>query len=97
MIIEKFIVKNSTILITQSVSTLQDLRDQVSAAPDPDNIAAYSELVRASSTAIENLNKACPNHLGDWYFTGNYPTSGGNKVANRSFMNYVDGIKRRAY
>lgn len=55
--IEKFIVKNSTILITQSVSTLQDLRDQVSAAPDPDNIAAYSELVRASSTAIENLNK----------------------------------------
>ena len=55
--IEKFIIKNSTILITQSVSTLQDLKDQVSAAPDPDNIAAYSELVRASSTAIENLNK----------------------------------------
>ena len=55
--IEKFIIKNSTILITQSVETLQDLRDQVSAAPDPDNIAAYSELVRASSTAIENLNK----------------------------------------
>ena len=55
--IEKFIVKNSTILITQSVSTLQELRDQVSAAPDPENIAAYSELVRASSTAIENLNK----------------------------------------
>ena len=46
---------------------------------------------------IENLNKACPNHLGDWYFTGNYPTSGGNKVANRSFMNYVDGINGRAY
>ena len=46
---------------------------------------------------IENLNKACPNNLGDWYFTGNYPTEGGNKVANRSFMNYCDGISERAY
>lgn len=46
---------------------------------------------------IDNLNKACPNDLGDWYFTGNYPTSGGNKVANRSFMNYVNGISKRAY
>ena len=46
---------------------------------------------------IENLNKACPNHLGDWYFTGEYPTFGGNKVANRAFMNYCDGIKSRAY
>ena len=46
---------------------------------------------------IENLNRACPNNLGDWYFTGNYPTNGGNKVANRAFMNYCDGIKKRAY
>jgi amidophosphoribosyltransferase len=46
---------------------------------------------------IDNLNKACPNDLGDWYFTGNYPTAGGNKVANRSFMNYVNGISKRAY
>jgi len=46
---------------------------------------------------IENLNRACPNNLGDWYFTGNYPTHGGNKVANRAFMNYCNGIKKRAY
>ena len=46
---------------------------------------------------IENLNRACPNNLGDWYFTGNYPTNGGNKVANRAFMNYCNGIKKRAY
>ena len=46
---------------------------------------------------IENLNRACPNNLGDWYFTGNYPTYGGNKVANRAFMNYCNGIKKRAY
>ena len=37
--------------------------------------------------SIENLHKACPNNLGDWYFTGNYPTPGGNKVVNRSFIN----------
>ena len=46
---------------------------------------------------IENLNIACPENLGDWYFTGNYPTPGGNKVANRAFMKYCDGIKKRAY
>ena len=46
---------------------------------------------------IENLNLACPKNLGDWYFTGDYPTPGGNKVANRSFMNYCEGISKRAY
>ena len=46
---------------------------------------------------IENLNLACPKNLGDWYFTGDYPTPGGNKVANRSFMNYCEGISERAY
>ena len=46
---------------------------------------------------IENLHKACPNHTGDWYFTGNYPTAGGNKVVNRSFINFVEGRNERAY
>lgn len=46
---------------------------------------------------IENLHKACPNNKGDWYFTGNYPTPGGNKVVNRAFMNYIEGIGGRAY
>lgn len=46
---------------------------------------------------IEGLHEACPNHLGDWYFTGNYPTPGGNKVANRSFVNFVEGKNVRAY
>ncbi|HET9052523.1 MAG TPA: amidophosphoribosyltransferase, partial [Cyclobacteriaceae bacterium] len=40
---------------------------------------------------VENLHKACPKHLGDWYFTGNYPTPGGNKVVNRSYVNYMEG------
>ena len=46
---------------------------------------------------IENLHKACPNNLGDWYFTGNYPTPGGNKVVNRSFINFIEGRNIRAY
>jgi amidophosphoribosyltransferase len=46
---------------------------------------------------VANLHKACPNHLGDWYFTGNYPTAGGNRVVNRAFINFYEGNKERAY
>lgn len=46
---------------------------------------------------VEGLHKACPNHSGDWYFTGNYPTPGGNKVANRSFVLYMEGVSARPY
>lgn len=47
--------------------------------------------------SIENLHAACPKDLGDWYFTGNYPTPGGTAVANRSFVYYFEGRKERAY
>ncbi len=47
--------------------------------------------------SIENLHKACPNNLGDWYFTGNYPTNGGNRVVNNAFINFYEGNKKRAY
>jgi len=46
---------------------------------------------------VENLHKACKNHKGDWYFTGNYPTPGGNKVVNQAFINFVEGRTARAY
>ncbi|RLC56035.1 MAG: amidophosphoribosyltransferase, partial [Candidatus Cloacimonadota bacterium] len=46
---------------------------------------------------IEDLHDAIPDHLGDWYFTGNYPTPGGNKVVNKSFINYIEGRDERAY
>lgn len=46
---------------------------------------------------IENLHQACPNNLGDWYFTGDYPTPGGNRVVNRAFMNFYEGKNARAY
>jgi len=47
--------------------------------------------------SIENLHKSCPNNLGDWYFTGNYPTPGGNRVVNKAFMNYMEGKNVRGY
>jgi len=53
--------------------------------------------VRIVFQTIEGLHEACPGHLGDWYFTGNYPTPGGNKVVNQSFVNYVEGKNIRAY
>ncbi len=46
---------------------------------------------------IEDLHVSCPANKGDWYFTGNYPTPGGNVVANKSFINYVEGRDVRAY
>lgn len=46
---------------------------------------------------VENLHLACPDHLGDWYFTGDYPTPGGNKVVSTSFINYIKGKNQRAY
>lgn len=47
--------------------------------------------------SVEDLHKACPKNLGDWYFTGNYPTAGGNKVVNRAFINYYEGNSSRSY
>ena len=47
--------------------------------------------------SIEGLHKACPDNLGDWYFTGDYPTKGGNSVVNTAFINFMKGIEVRAY
>lgn len=59
-----------------------------------DHIRAEVEVVYQS---VEDLHKACPQNLGDWYFTGDYPTPGGNKVANKAFMNWVEKKDVRAY
>jgi amidophosphoribosyltransferase len=47
--------------------------------------------------SIEGLHQAIPDHPGDWYFTGNYPTPGGTQVANRAFVHYMEGKNQRAY
>ena len=72
----------------------EEISDSISEIVKPKGFKSELKIIYQT---IENLNKACPNHLGDWYFTGEYPTFGGNKVANRAFMNYCDGIKSRAY
>ena len=60
----------------------------------PKDIGAEVQVIYQT---LDNLHKACPNHLGDWYFSGNYPTPGGNRVVNKAFMNWVEGKNRRAY
>jgi amidophosphoribosyltransferase len=60
----------------------------------PKNINADVEIIYQT---VEDLHKACPNHKGDWYFTGNFPTPGGMKVSCRSFVNYIEKRNERAY
>jgi amidophosphoribosyltransferase len=71
-----------------------DISRKISSMLKTEEIKADVEIVFQS---IEGLHEACPGHLGDWYFTGNYPTPGGNKVANQSFVNYMEGRNIRAY
>jgi amidophosphoribosyltransferase len=71
-----------------------EISKKISSMLKTDDIRSAVEIVFQS---IEGLHQACPGHTGDWYFTGNYPTPGGNKVANQSFINYVEGKNIRAY
>jgi amidophosphoribosyltransferase len=53
--------------------------------------------VKVIFQTVDNLHKCIPNHLGDWYFTGDYPTTGGTRVVNKAFVNYMEGKTVRAY
>jgi amidophosphoribosyltransferase len=85
------------------VNYLKDLYDQFTDDQISDKIAEIlrPEDLKAEVSviyqSIENLHIACPNHTGDWYFSGNYPTPGGNKVVNKSFINFMEGVSARAY
>ncbi|MBI1287013.1 MAG: amidophosphoribosyltransferase [Flavobacteriales bacterium] len=74
--------------------TAEQLSDKSAQIISPPSIKAEVKLIFQS---IEGLHSACPEHLGDWYFTGNYPTPGGNRVVNRAFINYMEGKNVRAY
>ena len=74
--------------------TPEQIAAKVAALVTPENCGARVEIVYQT---IEDLHKACPGHTGDWYFTGNYPTPGGNKVSNKAFINYIEGKNVRAY
>jgi amidophosphoribosyltransferase len=60
----------------------------------PSDIKAETQMIFQT---IDNLHKAIPGHTGDWYFSGNFPTPGGNKVVNTSFINFIEGKNQRAY
>lgn len=74
--------------------TAHRISEKVSELLTPPIVKAKIEIIYQT---IEDLHTACPNHTGDWYFTGNYPTPGGNKVVNKSFINYIEGKNVRAY
>ena len=74
--------------------TAQAISDKVAELLTPPDINAEVKIIYQS---IENLHIACPNHTGDWYFTGDYPTPGGNKVVNKAFINYMEGSSERPY
>ena len=72
----------------------EQISTKISKILTPESVNAEVEIIYQS---IEDLHISCPNHTGDWYFTGDYPTPGGNKVVTKAFINYVEGDKSRAY
>ncbi|MBL6680614.1 MAG: amidophosphoribosyltransferase [Flavobacteriaceae bacterium] len=72
----------------------EQLSHKISQMLKEEDINAEVEVIYQT---IDNLHKACPNNLGDWYFSGEYPTKGGNKVVNQAFINYFEGSNERAY
>lgn len=74
--------------------TDQEVSDKIAQLLTPPTIKASVKIIYQT---VENLHQACPKNLGDWYFTGNYPTPGGNKVVNKAFVNWMEGKNERAY
>jgi amidophosphoribosyltransferase len=77
-----------------SLFTADEISVKISQLLTPKGINADVKIIYQS---ITDLHASCPNHLGDWYFTGDYPTPGGVKVVNKAYMNYIEGINQRAY
>jgi amidophosphoribosyltransferase len=74
--------------------TAAEISEKIAELLSPADIRSEVEIIYQT---IENLHAACPNNLGDWYFTGDYPTPGGNRVVNRAFINFYEGKNQRAY
>ena len=74
--------------------TNEEVSAKIAELLTPADLNAKVEIIYQT---VENLHKSCPNNLGDWYFTGNYPTPGGNKVVNKAFINWMEGKNERAY
>lgn len=74
--------------------TPEEISAKIAQLLTPENINATVQIVYQT---VEDLHKACPGNTGDWYFSGDYPTPGGNKVVNKAFINYIEGKNERAY
>jgi amidophosphoribosyltransferase len=74
--------------------TAEEISEKIGELLTADSIKAEVKFIYQT---IEDLHAACPEHLGDWYFTGDYPTPGGNKVVNQAYVNYIEGNDSRAY
>ncbi len=74
--------------------SIEEINCKIAQMLRPDDVKAEVEIIYQT---IENLHEACPHNTGDWYFTGDYPTPGGNMVVNKAFMNYVEGKGGRGY
>ncbi|PJJ84483.1 amidophosphoribosyltransferase [Mucilaginibacter auburnensis] len=74
--------------------TDQEISDRIAKIITPKEINCEVHVIYQT---LDNLHKACPDHTGDWYFSGNFPTPGGNKVVNRAFVNWMEGKNQRAY
>ncbi|MEY4279021.1 MAG: hypothetical protein RL377_1025, partial [Bacteroidota bacterium] len=74
--------------------TPEEISDKIAQLITPSNVNIPVEVIYQT---IEDLHECCPTNTGDWYFTGNYPTPGGNKVCNKAFVNYIEGNNVRGY
>jgi amidophosphoribosyltransferase len=74
--------------------TDQQVSDRIAQIITPKEINAEVQVIYQT---LDNLHKACPDHTGDWYFSGDFPTPGGNKVVNRAFVNWMEGKNQRGY
>lgn len=74
--------------------TPEEISDKIAQLITPENFSIPVEVIYQT---IEDLHLCCPTNTGDWYFTGNYPTPGGNKVCNKAFVNYMEGKNVRGY
>jgi amidophosphoribosyltransferase len=92
-LLEDDAIQNEVTKIYQPFSNEQ-ISDKIAEMLKTSDIKSEVEIVYQS---VENLHKAIPNHLGDWYFTGDYPTPGGNRVVNDAFINFYEGSNKRAY
>jgi amidophosphoribosyltransferase len=82
------------------------VQDLYAAVPEEDLLEEMARMLRPEELScplrlvfqrVEHLHQACPEHMGDWYFSGNYPTQGGNRFVNRAFVHFMEGSDGRSY